>query len=232
MAVQVDETAVLDSNAVASGVPVRSTDFINLFKRVNASEEMIEDYKATGAAAITVRGHDHDPSSADTPGRGIMRIVDGNFQLSYNHPMTGTTASAYAVSMASFGAYSGMYETSGAFGLSAIMGKLHVSPGIESIRVEICWKASSLAGSPRFRVKNLTATTAQDYYGSGWIAIDTTAAPRWYGVYAEDIAIVPVVKSTSIKEVDLDIEVSVGDGATSTEFSLYGAFPYEADNEL
>jgi len=149
MAVQVDETAILDSNAVASGVPMRSTDFINLFKRVNATQEMIEDYKADGAAAITVRGHDHNPGSVDTPGRGIMRIVDGNFQLSTNHPMISTITGGSAVSIALDAAYVNQYESVGVpNALNYIMGKLHVAPGIETIRVEACWKVSTVSGQP------------------------------------------------------------------------------------
>jgi hypothetical protein len=93
----------------------------------------------------------------------------------------------------------------------------------------MCIHPDTLTYMPRVRVKNLTdSDDGLTLYASKWVPL-TATSPLWYGVDEDSQKItVPVIPSTSQKEIDLDIEVSLErDQGQSEGFNLYGAFPYE-----
>lgn len=232
MAVSADKTIILSMEEMGADDMVEAADFTDLMSRTNANEEMITDAAAEGAAGRTYRGHDHDPGSAGTPGRGIRRIVDGGFQISAG-PMVLSCSTAFPVSIATAAAYANMYEAAGSpNALNYKMGKVYVSPGLTTVQVEVCAKVDAVKGKPRIRCKNLTDSTADTTVASNWIYIDTTT-PAWYGSTVDVQMLVPVTRATSQKEVDLDLEVSVEDyNGTAVSFSLYAAFPFEPTDEV
>lgn len=232
MAVSADKTIILSMEEMAADDPIEAADFTDLMSRTNANEEMITDAAAEGAGARTYRGHDHDPGSADTPGRGIRRIVDGGFQISAA-PMVISCAMSTPISIATAAAYANMYESAGVpHALNYKMGKVYVSPGLTTVQIEVCAKVDAVKGKPRMRCKNLTDSTADTTVASNWIYIDTTT-PAWYGSTVDIQMLVPITRATSQKEVDLDLECSVEDyNGTAVSFSLYAAFPAETSDEL
>ena len=235
MVVEISKTAVLDAAEVQKDAPVEATDFQNIMKRVNAEEELILDTACqgggAGGAGQIYPGHTHDGNGN---GRGIMRAVCGGFQI-HDFPMQLTWQYLAAASFASAAAYALMFPLEVTFGnfTNYKMGKAWISPGIESFRVEVCIKTESLNYRPQFRVKNLTDTDIDTEYASEWITI-TTTDPHWYGEdEATEKVTVPVLKSTSLKELDLDIECRLLAAQGSTEaFLLYAAIPYEHVDQL
>jgi hypothetical protein len=234
MAVQKDNTLALHSEEVFPNDPIESTDVENILKRINAQEEMITDVMCTGGAARTYRGHDHCPGSAGTPGRGILRSCIGYFQVTRSaHPYMLLTLQGVTPSSWSADAGSTIYEEAGDKcppNVGSIMGMCLVSPGIESIRVEICASANeALTAGPQMRVKNLTDSTGMadtKVVASPWVDLDSTSI-KWYGSLASDIITVPVTYSSTAKTVYLDIECRLSVNTTATEFRLYEAFAYE-----
>ena len=135
-----------------------------------------------------------------------------------------------AYSIARTIAYVNMYEpctTDGNLG-NYKMGKAWIRPSIEQFRGEACVKVETLEYGPQFRIKNTTDSTIGKEYASKWIDV-TTTDPHWYGAdEATEKITVPLLVSTSLKELDLDFEVRLTSVVGQTEgFYLYEAYPYE-----
>lgn len=234
MAVQKDNTTVLHTEEAFPNDPIESTDVENILKRINAQEEMITDVMCQGGAARTYRGHDHCPGSGDTPARGILRSCIGYFQVTRDlHPYLVLSWTSDAPGSLAADEAAGIYEETGTKcppNVGSIMGVCLVSPGIESIRVELCMSANeNLNMGPQIRVKNLTDSTGMaesKTVASSWIDLDSTAI-KWYGDDASEKITVPVTYSSTAKTVYLDIQARLTAGSTSTEFRLYEAFAYE-----
>jgi len=224
MAIQVDKTVELHAEEAAIEDPIDATDFSDLMKRVNATVELIKDAACPGAGAATYRGHDH--SSADL-GRGIPRSVCGGF-LIMGPPVSHTFNSDTPISLGT-GATAGSYPPSAApTALNFIMGVAYVSPNLSEIRIAVQAKCSSVDHAPQIRIKNITdttGTTENSIVASNWIDLDT--AWKWYGDGDSQIR-VPVIPSTSLKRVELDIEgrTQVNAGV-NREIDVAAIYPYE-----
>ena len=239
MAVQKDNALALHAEECYPNDPIESDDAVAIMKRLNAQEELITDATCTGGAGRTYRGHDHIPGSADTPGRGIMRMAVGGFQLTRSsNPYTAYTYSGIdPKSVAKDALYVNGYEAgiwTGSAVSNYVMGKIFVSVGIDSVRFDVCAKTGdTLAGGPQFRIKNLTDTNATntEVVATEWIDIDLTS-PKWYGPDNEEKLTLSITKSTSVKEVDLDIEVrNQFNNSTNTPFVFYCVIAYEYTDE-
>ena len=207
MSIQVGEPQ-LDSARAANDAPVAAVHGQDMMKRENDAYERITDSPAPGATAITSRGHVHD---GDGDGRGIMRAVDGGF-LVVGPPTTKTTNDPGGVSMGD----SGNYEASGS---DFVMGVAYVSPGLVSIKFEVCIKADDTGGSPEFRVYNITDTV-----GTAWTAI-TTTDPKWYTLTLNTIT------DSKPNQTRIELDIQVRTDGTNRDFSLYAAFPFEYTNQ-
>jgi hypothetical protein len=205
MSIQVGEPQ-LDSTRAANDAPVAAVHGQDMMKRENDAYERITDSPAPGATAITSRGHVHD---GDGDGRGIMRAVDGGFLVT-GLPLVYSTDSTTAISLAN--GDSGNYETSGT---DFVMGVAYVSPGLVSIKFEVCIKADDTAGSPEFRVYNITDTIS-----TAWEAI-TTTDPKWYTITLNTIT------DSKPNQTRIELDVQVRTDGTTRQFSLLAIFPFE-----
>ena len=217
----------LDSTRTYTDVIIRSALGSDLQSVANAQYEMITDVAAPGSSVRAIRGHTHDSSGN---GRGIMRGVCGRFYCVDTLPL-GPPLNLSKNTVATVSAASGETSNYIASGASNyVMGVAFVSPGIDDIRVETCWKVDTLLNSPAFRIKNLTDSTTTE-----WLDIDSTD-PKWY--WAEllgdptdaNLGVTrTAVNRPQQRRIELDIEVKLG-AAFATEFYLYCAFPYEFES--
>lgn len=230
MTISKSVTQELDSIAVASGEAVKGAEFVNLMKRINGQEELIKDAPCKGSVTRSHRGHTHGTGGT---GRGIMRMGIGSFQshdtstsYSYSYSDPSSMANAYP-------AYT--YEASAyPTALNFIMGKAYVSAGVTSIGVEVLFNVESVGGGPMLRVKNLSDTTnANEIIASSPIALSDGV--QWYGRSGQSPSkhiVVPVVRSSGPRTIDLDIEVFNSRNDKNTEFFFLCAFPFEFVDEL
>jgi len=202
---------VLDSARANTDAPGASAHGHDISARINYQYEKINDSRAPGGTR-SERGHTHDH---DGDGRGILRSNIGAFYI-MDMPLVHSTDTT--VDSMGLGNPNG-YEASGA---NYVLGVAYVSPGVETIRVEVSIKVDNTADNPMFRVTNLTDGTS-----SGWEQITTSTAPKWYNNAAPadaNLAVTPLGGGAQ-KRIELDIEIKT-DGPIRT-FSLYEAFPFE-----
>lgn len=242
MTVQKDKTQLLIAEETYTNDAIEGTDAINIFKRINAQEELIKDATCTGGSSRTYRGHDHVPGSSDTAARGIMRMCIGGFQLTRSNgesePYTKYVYSGTEPeSIAADASYTNIFVAKTWTGNATTnykIGKVWVSGGIDSLRFDVCAEiGDTLEGAPQFRIKNLTDTndTNTSVVATDWVDMDSTD-PKWYGPGNEQKLTLKITKSTTIKEVDLDIEVrNKNDNSTNTPFIFYCALCYEYTDE-
>lgn len=236
MAVSVDKTTELHREDTYTADEIHATDLSNWMERINAQEELIKDAAAQGAGGRTYRGHDHNPGSGGTPCRGIARGRIGCFYKLSETTHTHAINSQLPESWHANTSYSNDVVAAGSPStFNYVMGVCYVSPGVPSIRVEVCCKVDDITDAPQMRVKNLTDTTgsmASQIVASPWIDI-TTTDPQWYGLIEAEKLTVPVTRSDDLKRVELDIEIRLqaGDDSTNRTFTLYQAFPYEYVHE-
>lgn len=210
----------LDAVRANTDAPCASVHGHDISASINAQYERITDDAAPGAGSRTYRGHTHDQQDS----RGIARGCIGQF-YAYNLPLTHTTTATGSGESMGNGATS-HYEASGA---DYILGVAYVSPGVESIKCEVCMKADSVTGTPQFRIKNITDTAYSGQDTNAWETL--TASPKWYTftVDADEAIAVSSPGGGAYYRVTLDIHVKT-DG-TSRTISFYGGFPYEYTDE-
>jgi hypothetical protein len=152
----------------------------------------------------------------------------GGFQLlRVSEPFTGYTYSGTTP-------YSVKNDLSYSSHYGSLMGKIWVSCGIESVRFDVCAESGdTLLGGPQFRIWNRTDTNATEteVVATQWVDIDSTD-PKWYGPGNEEKLTLAITKSTTIKEVNLDIQVrNLNDNSTNTPFLFYAVLCYEYMDE-
>jgi len=203
----------LNEERVYTDVPVRGVQGDNFYAKENFMYERITD-TAAPSGARSVRGHVHDGAEESRDGRGILRTVNGGFYLVEEGGayLTGTTSATPPGDSIATGLTTHYEDAAGDY----TIGIAHVSPGVESIKVEYLVRSGGAAVTS-VNIHNITDDTwsgAQvivaltNWYTSGAIAVTRTAANR-----------------SQVRRIELDIWWFVDVGSDTIAF--YHAFPFE-----